>query len=171
MRIGLALGSNLPPRKHFLGVARDALMELAGPQDDYRQAPLFQTDPVECPPGSGPFLNTALEMDFPDGWEPLALLAAFQEIERTLGRVRGPSVPPHGPRTIDIDFLYIVGRTFSHPELVLPHPRLAVRRFVLAPLVCIAPDRIPGGLERPVAALLAALPPADDPLTIVAKGW
>ncbi len=165
------MGSNLAPRRHFLASARDALLALAGPQDDYRQAPLFQTEPVACPPGSGPFLNTALELDFPRFSDPLALLRELQGIERSLGRRPRAVVPHHAPRTIDIDFLYLADGAFAHPDLVLPHPRLHLRRFVLQPLAAIVPDRIPGGLDRAVATLLAELPDVDEPLTIVAKAW
>jgi 2-amino-4-hydroxy-6-hydroxymethyldihydropteridine diphosphokinase len=89
--------------------------------------------------------------------EPDAILALAMVLERDAGRERGPGVPRLGPRPLDIDLLVYGGRTSEAPELTLPHPRLAERRFVLAPLADIAPDLpVPPGGET-VATLLARL--------------
>jgi 2-amino-4-hydroxy-6-hydroxymethyldihydropteridine diphosphokinase len=89
--------------------------------------------------------------------EPDAILALAMALERAAGRERGVRL---GPRTLDIDLLLCGNRTSRAPELTLPHPRLALRRFVLAPLADIAPGLpVPPGGET-VADLLARLGPA-----------
>jgi 2-amino-4-hydroxy-6-hydroxymethyldihydropteridine diphosphokinase len=83
--------------------------------------------------------------------------AHFLNAVVALGRDRGRSVPK-GPRTLDLDLLLMEDRTFVSEELTLPHPALAERRFVLAPLAEIAPDlRLPP-TRQPIATLLADLP-------------
>ena len=169
-RIGLAMGSNLGDRGHLLAVARDALRSLIGPQRDFRQAPLFASAPVDCPPGSPDFLNTALEFDLP-GEDPLDFLFTCQRIEARMGRPLPKDRHRNAPRPIDLDLLYLGTSTFASAELVLPHPRLTVRRFVLEPLACIAPERVPGGHAITIAAMLAALPSDDPPLRLIARDW
>jgi 2-amino-4-hydroxy-6-hydroxymethyldihydropteridine diphosphokinase len=89
--------------------------------------------------------------------EPDAILALAMALEREAGRRRGPRL---GPRTLDIDLLLYGGRVSPAPELTLPHPWLALRRFVLAPLADVAPGLpVPPGGET-VADLLARLGPA-----------
>ena len=84
-----------------------------------------------------PFINgaAAVETDMP----PLELLAACQQIEKKLGRVRHEH---WGARTIDIDLLYIPGVQLAEAELVLPHPYMLERSFVLVPLAEIAPELV-----------------------------
>jgi len=89
--------------------------------------------------------------------EPDAILALAMALERAAGRRRGVRL---GPRTLDVDLLLYGDRVSPMPELTIPHPRLARRRFVLAPLADIAPCLpVPPGGET-VAELLARLGPA-----------
>ena len=161
MRIGLAMGSNLGDRGQWLARARDSMLAVAGPQSDFRQAPIYATAPVDCPPGSPDFLNTALELDIPDGGV-VDFHRACQAIEADFGRPLPKDRHRNAPRPIDIDLLYLEEGTLATPDLILPHPRMASRRFVLVPLVHIVPDRIPGGHRHSIRELLAKLPENDE---------
>lgn len=96
---------------------------------------------------------------------PEAVLALAKALERAAGRRRGVRF---GPRPLDVDLLLYGSRTSSAPELTLPHPRLAERRFVLAPLAEIAPDWAVPPSGTTVAELLARLPGQDGVERI---GW
>lgn len=161
MRLGLAMGSNLGDRGQWLARARDAILAAAGPQSDFRQSPIYSTAPVDCPPGSPDFLNNALEIDLPGG-DVVAFHRACQAIESEFGRPLPKDRHRNAPRPIDIDLLYLDTGTFASSDLILPHPRMARRRFVLLPLARIVPDRIPGGLQKSVAKLLADLPESGE---------
>ena len=143
-----------------------ALPGVAGPGGEC--APLYETDPVDCPPGSGTFLNTVMEISADDGLPPHELLAGLRGIETALGR---PSrYPRNTPRPVDLDILYAGGLVLDTPALTLPHPRLAQRRFVLAPLAALRPGLVLPGMDKPVDQLLREL---DDPATVrqVAPSW
>lgn len=98
---------------------------------------LYETEPVADPGDPGPtwFLNgvVRLETDI----APHSLLEICREIERSLGRDQEDR---HGPRTLDLDILFYGSRIINEPDLVVPHPRLHQRRFVLAPMVELDPD-------------------------------
>lgn len=158
MRLAIGLGSNLPPRRHWLIQGRRAILAAAGPQTDLRQGPVYESEPENCPPGSPPFLNTAMEIDV-TGHDPLEFLRVCQKIERSLGRPEKHLRPQNAPRTLDIDLLYIVGSSYESDDLIIPHPRLATRAFVLRPLAAIAAKRCIHPHGPTIASLLAALPP------------
>lgn len=166
MRAGIALGSNLGDRLANLRAAVHALRAIAETNDPFLEAPIYQTEPRFCPPGSPDFLNTVVEFGF--GGSPLELLAAAREIETRLGRVR--SGLQNEPRVIDVDLLYLGDRVHRDSELELPHPRMAERRFVLQPLADIRPElRLPGCGET-VSTLLEGLGNAEAPLVPVPEG-
>lgn len=163
-RAGITLGANLGDPLAQLRAARDRLRGLSG--GDFRQAPLFRSQPVGCPPGSPDFLNTVVAFDF--AGSPDELLTATRAIEGELGRVRGEV---NAPRTIDLDLLFLGDHRVETAELVLPHPRLALRRFVLEPLAALEPERLLPGQSQPVAELLATLASDEPPLELVARDW
>jgi 2-amino-4-hydroxy-6-hydroxymethyldihydropteridine diphosphokinase len=144
MRAGIALGSNLGDRLHFLEEARRRLFSLHEGPGAFLCSQIYESDPVDCPDGSASFLNAAIELS--TSLPPLDLLAGLQSIEVELGRPKDHAF--HGPRSIDLDLLYCDDLQLSHPSLTLPHPRIAERLFVLKPLCDIAPERIlPGEQE------------------------
>jgi len=150
----IALGGNLGDRAAQLDAALARLgeaMTVEACSPIYETAPLYVTDQPA-------FLNqvvggrTALAA--------LALLGRLQEIERLLGRA--PS-ERNGPRAIDLDILYYGDAIIDRPPaLVIPHPRIAERRFVLQPLADIAPSHRDPVTGMSVTEMLAALPPSDE---------
>ena len=98
---------------------------------------VYETAPVGGPPQPS-FLNAAIYAECI--LSPVALLDELLAIEAALGRVRAAETVRFGPRTIDLDILWIEGVTLDEPRLVVPHPRLALRAFALVPLLEVAPD-------------------------------
>jgi 2-amino-4-hydroxy-6-hydroxymethyldihydropteridine diphosphokinase len=126
----IGFGSNVGDRLDFCDRAVTLLSLL--PQSQLTGVSLlYETEPVDdgSNPGEGWFLNgvVQLETDLP----PKSLLNVLREIERSLGRDEDNR---SGPRTIDLDILFYGERVINDPELVVPHPRLHQRRFVLMPL-------------------------------------
>ncbi len=159
-RAGIALGSNLGDRLANLRAAISCLREIAIPAAPMLRAPIYQTEPRFCPPGSPQFLNTVVEIDFEGS--PLELLEKTRAMEIRLGRLRGTE--RNAPRTIDIDLLYLGSETCDHSELTLPHPRIGDRRFVLQPLADIRPELILPGQRHTVREMLALLATDEAPL-------
>jgi 2-amino-4-hydroxy-6-hydroxymethyldihydropteridine diphosphokinase len=151
----IALGSNLDSehgsRAETLSAASDRLGRLGRV---VARSSLYETQPVgyrEQPA----FLNAVLALE--TKLEPLPLLRALLAIERELGRNRSLGVL-NGPRTLDLDLLLMGDSIVAEDELTLPHPALAQRRFVLAPLVEIAPQVRHPQCNQTMAELLALLP-------------
>lgn len=120
---------------------------------------LWQTEPLECPAGSPLFIN-AVAAFVPEAADPFALLALLQGLEAEAGRRRG--AVRNEARVLDLDMLLFGGLRCDTPTLVLPHPRMVERGFVLAPLAEIAPElRLPGQ-QRTVAELLSSLAAQGD---------
>jgi|APTNR8051073442_1049403.scaffolds.fasta_scaffold56971_2 2-amino-4-hydroxy-6-hydroxymethyldihydropteridine diphosphokinase len=139
-RVGISLGSNLGDRIVHLRTAVERLAPLRC-SDHLLLSPVFETEPVDCPEGSGAFYNAVVEIE--TTLPPLKLLAATQAIERSLGRPEVRTV--NAPRTVDLDLLYYDDLTMMAPGLELPHPRMLLRAFVLKPLAAIRPDLVPAG--------------------------
>ena len=137
-RAGIALGSNLGESAANIAEAIARLEEIAIPGEPVLKASLYRTAPVGCPPGSPDFLNTVVEIGFEGS--PVELLAHTQRIERDLGRT--PNPVRNAPRVIDVDILYLGDAVHSDAQLVLPHPRMREREFVLRPLAEIRPDLV-----------------------------
>jgi 2-amino-4-hydroxy-6-hydroxymethyldihydropteridine diphosphokinase len=133
----LSLGSNVGDREANLRAALERL-PAAGVRVT-RISPIYETEPVEFTEQRW-FLNLVAEAE--TELFPMQLLARLKRIERALGRIR---TVPKGPRTLDIDILLYGQAVVRSADLEIPHPRMAERRFVLAPLADLAP-----GLRHPV---------------------
>lgn len=153
MRAGIALGSNLGDRLSALQFARLAVFDIQGVGRPLLCSSIYETEPVDSAEDSGAFLNAVLEVQF-DG-DPLQLLLALQRIETGMGRPQHRKV--NAARIVDLDILYIGNVTSSIPRLVIPHPRLHLRRFVLQPLAEIRPSLLIPGQSQTVAELLSNL--------------
>ena len=121
---------------------------------------LWQTTPVDCPPGSPAFVNAVVGLMPRAGETPESLLAKLQALEKEFGRQ--PKKVLNEPRPLDLDLIAFGSETRATPELTLPHPRAHQRRFVLQPLSEIAPDLVLPGQSESVAQLLAQLPPDES---------
>jgi 2-amino-4-hydroxy-6-hydroxymethyldihydropteridine diphosphokinase len=130
-RAYLSLGSNLGDRRRYLGEAVDSLAGVVA------VSPVYETDPVGGPDGQPPYLNIVVALD--TDATPRELLGVCRRLEAAAGRVRAER---WGPRTLDVDILWIDGITVDEPDLQIPHPRLWERRFVLAPLRDLAPELV-----------------------------
>ena len=153
MRCGIALGSNIENRlENFRDGCRraSALHELGPP---IRASSIYETSPVDCEPGTASYLNAVMEINFTG--PPVALLDRLLEIEISMGRAS--KRPRNSPRTIDLDILYAGNLVLNNSEIIIPHPRIHLRRFVLAPLAEISPDLVLPGHQRAVKSLLAQL--------------
>ena len=144
MRVGIALGSNLGDRACHLHAAIRAIRNFA--EEPVLVSRVYETEPIDCPPGSPAFLNAAMEIGWSGGLPEL--LQKLQAIEREQGR---PSVHArNAPRPLDLDILYADELTVCTPELEVPHPRWMRRAFVVLPLADIVPNlRLPNSKMTP----------------------
>ncbi len=147
----IALGSNLGDREQTLADATDRLRRLGRVA---ASSSLYETEPVGFHDQPA-FLNAVVALE--TEWEPQPLLQALLAIERELGRDRSQAVV-NGPRTVDLDLLLMGNEVIAGENLTLPHPALARRRFVLAPLAEIAPHLEHPQRKQTIADLLALLP-------------
>lgn len=147
-RVFIGLGSNEGDRLTQLSSAVQALGQLPGVRL-VQMATISETAPLGGPP-QGPYLNTVAEVE--TTLTPRELLNAFQAIERQLGRQ--PTSQRWAPRPIDLDILLYDDLVIHEPDLVIPHPRMHERRFVLEPLSQLAPDIVHSLLQKTAAALL-----------------
>jgi 2-amino-4-hydroxy-6-hydroxymethyldihydropteridine diphosphokinase len=156
----VALGSNLGDSRKII---LDAIMGLQHfSNEPILLSALWQTSPVNCPPGSPVFVNAAAALVPRSNETPESLLAKLQSLEKEFGRKAKKNL--NEPRPLDLDLIVFGNEIRNSPELTLPHPRARLRRFVLQPLSEIAPDLILPGQGKTVAKLLAELP-ADETVT------
>ncbi len=151
----LALGSNVGDRWATLDAAVRRLRAEPGLRL-VAASECYETAPVDCPPGSGAYLNAAAVVE--TDRDPEALLDLLHRIERQFGRVRGET---NAPRTLDLDLLLYDQRVIATPRLVVPHPRMHERAFVLVPLADVAADWVHPASGQTVRGLLSELPAAD----------
>lgn len=163
---GIALGSNLGDRHTHLERGVDQLLARVPGARLAAGSALYETDPVDCAPGTQAFLNTVVEIHA--ALSPQQMHAHLVAVERLAGRAakRGRN----DPRTLDLDLLYAGGQVLADPALTVPHPRLHLRRFVLRPLAEIRPGLVLPGFTEPVSRLLESL--ADNPAAVrLAGSW
>ena len=145
----VGLGSNLGDRAGYLLLAVRGMLD-AG-LDVIRLSSIYETEPVEYE-NQPAFLNMVAELRGPTLPEPQQMLARLLRIEYALGRKRDI---PMGPRTIDLDLLIFKEQHIETEFLTVPHPRLALRRFVLVPLNELVPSLVHPVLRKPIGELLA----------------
>ena len=152
----LGLGSNLGNRDANLRAAIAALRAAAGVKV-VRVSGFLETSP-QGGPAQPDYLNAAAEID--TSLSPRPLLQVLLDIETRLGRVRKDR---WGPRTLDLDLLLYEHKIINEPDLVVPHPRMHAREFVLKPLGEIAPEAYHPILGKSARALLETLHPPSPP--------
>lgn len=153
-RCGLALGSNLGDRVQWLEWAVRRLEGRFGPTVC---SPFYETVPVDCPAGSGKYVNAVVEIT--TGMAPPQLLEYCHALEAEAGRVRSGIYGEARP--LDIDILYMGALRWNEANLTVPHPRAHLRRFVLRPLADIRPDLVLPGQKAGVRHLLDCLPSGE----------
>jgi 2-amino-4-hydroxy-6-hydroxymethyldihydropteridine diphosphokinase len=149
----VAIGSNFGSSHATVLGVMDRLGKLSTTQ--LRRSSLWQSTPVDCPPGSPPFINAVVAFTPVAGETPESLLEKLQALEQAFGRQ--PKVVLNEPRPLDLDLIAFGAETRDTSRLVLPHPRAHLRRFVLEPLNEIAPDLVLPGQTVSVGELLKSL--------------
>ena len=149
----IALGSNIGDSESILRQAMGRLEEFS--TRPLLKSSLWQTTPVDCPPGSPRFVNAVVGLAPNASETPESLLARLVRLEKEFGRQ--PKQFLNEPRRLDLDLIAFGDETRNSTSLILPHPRAHLRRFVLQPLSEIAPDLVLHGQKITVVELLAAL--------------
>lgn len=154
----VGMGSNVGDRLAHLRAAVAALDAADGVRV-VAASPVYETE-AHVRPGAPPqrdHLNAVVRLAVARA--PLDLLALVRAMERAAGR--DPDAPPWSPRPLDLDVLLWGDDALDLPGLTVPHPRMAARRFVLAPLADLVPERVVAGTGQTVAGLLASTPDAS----------
>ena len=159
----IAIGSNLGDSRALVLAATDRLEKLS--TAPLLRSSLWQSTPVDCPPGSPMFVNAVVGLTPLPGETPESLLDKLQAMEKELGRQ--PKKILNEPRPLDLDLIAWGGEVRSTPAFALPHPRAHLRRFVLQPLAEIAPTIILPGQTKCIEELLARFG-SDEALTKLA---
>ncbi len=148
----VGLGSNMGNREKNIAAALNALESTRG-INVTKASGLYETEPVGGPPGQDSFINAVVRVE--TTLTSRRLLEVCLNIEDSLGRKRSVR---WGPRTIDLDLLSFDDEIRASAKLMLPHPQMHTRRFVMEPLAEIAPDFVHPTLEQTAAEILDALP-------------
>jgi 2-amino-4-hydroxy-6-hydroxymethyldihydropteridine diphosphokinase len=149
----VALGSNVGDSRAILLRAMDQLEELSG--TPLLRSSLWETEPVDCPPGSATFINAIVGLKPLPGESPETLLKKLKALEIEFGRK--PKTVLNEPRPLDLDLIAFGDEVRNGRDLILPHPRAHERRFVLAPWNEIAPEYAMPGQKATVGELLDRL--------------
>jgi 2-amino-4-hydroxy-6-hydroxymethyldihydropteridine diphosphokinase len=149
----IALGSNLGDSRRIILEAMARLQKFS--DRPLLKSSLWQTSPVNCPPNSPLFVNAVVGFMPQKSETPESLLQKLRALEKEFGRL--PKKVLNEPRSLDLDLIAFGTETRNSPELILPHPRAHLRRFVLQPLGEIAPDFILPGQSKTISQLLAEL--------------
>jgi 2-amino-4-hydroxy-6-hydroxymethyldihydropteridine diphosphokinase len=157
MQAFVSLGSNLGDSRQ---IVLDAIKQLQDFSDEpVLRSSLWQTSPVDCPPGSPNFVNAVVGLVPRKGETPESLLKKLRELEKEFGRSAKKVL--NEPRSLDLDLIAFGDATRNTQHLTLPHPRAHWRRFVLQPLSEIAPELVLSGQWKTVSQLLAELPAGE----------
>jgi 2-amino-4-hydroxy-6-hydroxymethyldihydropteridine diphosphokinase len=149
----VGLGSNRGDSGRAVVSAMGRLASFAA--GELRRSDLWRTSPVDCPPGSGDFVNAAIAFEARSDLTPEMLLAGLKALEVEYGR--GPSPIRNAPRELDLDLLLFDEQTRNEPDFLLPHPRAVNRLFVLAPAAQVAATQVWPGTGSTIADLLDRL--------------
>ncbi len=162
-RVYIGIGSNIDDRLTFCQQAVHALGALN--LSIVATSSLYETEPVDYLP-QGWFYNAVIAVE--TRLSPLALLEQCQAIEWRLSKHIEIA---KGPRTIDLDILFYQDQVIEKPGLTIPHPSALKRRFVLIPMVEIAPDFIPPMTDQTIKAILNRM--SDNPVVkkVSEAGW
>jgi len=131
-RVFFGLGSNLGDRRRYLTEAVNSIPDVVA------VSPVYEAEPVGGPPGQAPYFNIVVELS--TDLSPRDLLGVCHRLETAAERVR---LERWGPRTLDVDILWVEGVAIDEPDLSIPHPRMWERDFVLLPLRDLAPELVP----------------------------
>ena len=149
----VALGSNLGDSQKII---LDAMARLQKFSDEpILKSSLWQTSPVDCPPNSPKFVNAIVGLIPQENETPESLLKKLQSLEKEFGRK--PKTILNEPRPLDLDLIAFGNEIRNSPELILPHPRAHLRKFVLQPLSEIAPGLILPNQIKTFSQLLAEI--------------
>jgi len=156
----VALGSNLGNSHQIIPAAMARLQDFS--DESILKSSLWQTLPVDCPPDSPKFVNAVAGFAPRADETPESLHIKLKALEKEFGRL--PKKILNEPRPLDLDLIAFGNEMRTSPELILPHPRAHLRRFVLQPLSEIAQELILPWQRRSVAELLSELP-LDEAVT------
>ncbi|HVU26338.1 MAG TPA: 2-amino-4-hydroxy-6-hydroxymethyldihydropteridine diphosphokinase [Verrucomicrobiae bacterium] len=149
----MALGSNLGDSRKTISDAMARLQKFS--DEPIRKSSLWQTSPVNCPPDSPKFVNAVVGFVLQKNETPESLLKKLRELEIEFGRE--PKKILNEPRPLDLDLVAFGNEIRNSLELILPHPRAHLRKFVLQPLSEIAPELILPNQTKTVSQLLAEI--------------
>jgi 2-amino-4-hydroxy-6-hydroxymethyldihydropteridine diphosphokinase len=150
----VAIGANLGEPKRNVWQAMERLQQLS--DESLLKSSLWETAPVDCPAGSPKFVNAVTGLVPRGGETPESLLLKLKALEKEFGRAAKKEL--NEPRPLDLDLIAWGEQTMTTRDLILPHPRAHLRRFVLEPLSELAPEFVLPGQSKTVTELLASLP-------------